>query len=69
MPARKMDWLSLESRIRAALRTAESYIDNPAATQNDLALLLVEISEAVGDETGRGYEISSALIARFPDSK
>ena len=67
---RKMNWLRMENRIRNVLETAQSYSTNDAATQNDLALLLVAISDIVGEETGRGYEINPmSLIHRFPDTR
>jgi hypothetical protein len=65
--ALKMDWLRMESRIRTCLKVANSYQANAAATQNDLARLLLEISEIVGQETGRGYEVDEAICDRFPD--
>jgi hypothetical protein len=55
----EIDWLKFEERIRAVLRTAQSYRDNPDADAYDLALLLSEISDALGEQTGRGYEIQS----------
>lgn len=49
----KMDWLKLEAAIRAALREYAPYhrdgADDPASRA------LQKISDAIGDETGRGY--------------
>lgn len=45
-------WLQLEKRIRDVLRTAAKHTD-----ARDLGLLLQEISDIVGEETGRGYEL------------
>lgn len=64
---RKMNWGMLEERIRTQLELANSYQTNVHATQNDLARILLEISNIVGEETGRGYAIDEAICDRFPD--
>lgn len=55
-----INWLFLEGRIRAAFEQLKQ--DNNGYSESDC---LLEISEAIGDETGRGYpletERSSAL--------
>lgn len=48
----RMDWLQLESRLRDVLRTAAKHED-----KKDLGLFLQEISDILGRETGRGYEL------------
>lgn len=60
----KINWAKMESQIRGVLRTAASYPDNPQADAGDLALLLMEISDIVGLETGRGMELDNSPGAR-----
>lgn len=48
----KIDWLRLEQTIREALRKYAPY-DNDS--QDPASIALHEISDALGDETGRGY--------------
>jgi hypothetical protein len=55
----KMDWLALELRLRQVLKTAKEYteLSNKCDTRYDIVLLLQEVSDILGQETGRGYEL------------
>lgn len=59
-----MNWLRLETRIRQCLRTATRHTDT-----KDLALIVSEISNILGEETGRGYEIPADWWKRFEEKK
>lgn len=72
----KMDWLGMEKRIRGCLKTAHAYGTNPAYAnmtgeqlKGDLALLLLEIGDIIGQETGRGYiwtqDEAKAFLTKF----
>lgn len=54
---RKMDWLSLEQRIRKALRSVESSSDSKSFHAWEA---LVKIDLILADETGRGEELSKS---------
>lgn len=59
-----MDWLRLESRIRAELRTLATHSDT-----RDHALILQRISDIMGEETGRGYELDEAWWQQWERGK
>lgn len=59
-----IDWLKLETKLRSILRTAKNMpVDSKAVF--DFALLLQEISEAVGYETARGFELDSEWYKKY----
>jgi len=68
----KINWLQLETRINGVLNTAR---DLPADKESvyDLAILMEELSEIMGQELGRGYVIGEGWSTRFigdlPDRK
>lgn len=60
MPRGVIDWLRLEERIRQELRTVRDHKDS-----KDFALILSAISDILGQETGRGYELSDDWYLQF----
>jgi hypothetical protein len=66
----EVNWLSLEADIRKILKEADNTppTDNGEVDAEVLAYLLMEISDALGNYTGRGYVLEEKWARQWETS-
>lgn len=68
-PTLKIDWLRLERRIKELLSGLDKADFAEPRTRAELRAALWDISEIMGEETGRGYPMTAAFKERTEASE